>query len=235
MSHIYNALNTTERLIEHTLSFFAPFDCLGCGREGSLLCGYCQSEHVLPVPERCFGCSKLSEGYRTCKQCKQKLHLASVWVCTEYEGVPKELIRCIKFSRARSGAAVVAAILKNRGAFFPAEAVVVPIPTASSRVRLRGYDQARLIAEVYAKRHSMYYDDLLWRTGQRRQLGSSAARRRAQAEAFFRPRNVSRIRGKHIVLIDDVATTGATLDAAARCLRGSGAKSVSALVFAQRR
>jgi ComF family protein len=112
-------------------------------------------------------------------------------------------------------------------------AVVVHIPTATTRVRTRGYDQAKLIARQGARHARLPRASLLLRLGQQRQVGLKREQRLSQLENAYRIRNEHRVRGAHIVLVDDVATTGATLEAAAKALKAAGAKRIEAVVFAQ--
>jgi ComF family protein len=116
---------------------------------------------------------------------------------------------------------------------MPPATVVTHVPTATSRVRRRGYDQAELLARQLAQDLKLPYASLLIRDGQSRQVGATRQARLAQLTHAFRipkhfPQNVS------ILLVDDVVTTGATIETAARILRAAGAKSVSAAVFAQK-
>ncbi len=116
---------------------------------------------------------------------------------------------------------------------LPENALLVHIPTATSRVRQRGYDQAELIARQAAKRMGLPHKGALMHLGQKQQHGASRAQRLAQLRDAFRIIRPDLIEDRHIVLVDDVITTGATLDAAAQALKAAGAKRVSALIFAQ--
>lgn len=79
----------------------------------------------------------------------------------------------------------------------------------------------------------MPYRRLLLRLGTQQQHTATRQRRLQQLQSAFVAIDLERIRGRHIVLVDDVITTGATLDTAAHALRAAGAKRVSAVVFAQ--
>lgn len=149
-----------------------------------------------------------------------------------YDGLPKLLIHRAKYERARAGlieaAEHMAPLLKN----FDDNCVLVAVPTASSRARERGYDQAEVLARRLSKLSGMPLQRHLVRLGQAHQVGASRAERVAHLENAFRVRGSVNPR-QHIVLIDDVSTTGATLESAARTLKVAGFKHVDALVFAQ--
>jgi ComF family protein len=157
--------------------------------------------------------------------------LYQVWAATEHEGVGKTLVHQLKFERARAGAAVAAKAMADL--LLPdANWLVTFTPTAPVRVRGRGYDQAQLIAGQLARMLQCEYAPLLLRMGTQRQVGQTRQVRREQMMQAFRPVRPGSIRGRHILLIDDVLTTGSTLEAAAATLKAAGAKRVSAAVFA---
>jgi ComF family protein len=106
------------------------------------------------------------------------------------------------------------------------------VPTANARVRERGYDQAALIARELSRQVGSPCVPLLARVGGQRQLGQGRAARKKQMEGAFRVLKPALLQNKHVLLVDDVLTTGATCEAAARVLRQAGAKRVSAAVFA---
>jgi ComF family protein len=112
--------------------------------------------------------------------------------------------------------------------------LIVPVPTASSRARQRGFDHSALLARLLARQLSMRYAPAMMRLGQNRQVGKTRAERIRQAEGRYIVKNSKDISGRNILLIDDVVTTGATLAAATKALRHAGAKRIDALVFAKR-
>jgi ComF family protein len=155
-----------------------------------------------------------------------------MWIGSRYEGTPKELIGLLKFQRAKAAAGTVGWWLHKSIPELSESCVVVPVPTARSRARTRGYDQACLIARRFAKYRNLSYRELLWRNTSTRQVGAGRRERFAQLyNAFILPRP-SQVAGKDILLIDDVLTTGATLETAASTLLEYGAARVSAAVYA---
>jgi ComF family protein len=116
--------------------------------------------------------------------------------------------------------------------------MVVPVPTSRTRLRERGYNQAALLAEGFAARTGRAYrPDLLART---RSTASQTSlhpgdRRANVARAFAAPGAgaANALLGEHVVLVDDVWTTGATALSCAEALREAGARAVSVVTFAR--
>lgn len=222
------------KILERLIGFIAPNDCLVCGAEGRFVCNWCSPDACPGLPERCYGCHKLSIDSKVCDGCRRKSSLKYVWVRTEYDGAAKLLIHKLKFERSAEASLPIAQLMAEDMPYLPPEAIVTHIPTAAMRYRQRGYDQAELIARHIARIKQVHYVPLLWRHGQTRQVGAKRAQRLHQLEGAFRPRNVHSIAGKHIIVVDDIVTTGATLNSAAKTLKASGAKRVDAAVFAQK-
>lgn len=111
--------------------------------------------------------------------------------------------------------------------------LVTSAPTAGRRSRARGWDQAKLIAKSYAKENRLKYKSLLIRTSSFDQIGATRSERTKASQRFFRPNRKVLIRNHAVILIDDIVTTGATLDSAAKELKSAGAKEVHGLVFAR--
>lgn len=113
--------------------------------------------------------------------------------------------------------------------------IVVPVPTTARRRRLRGYNQARVLAEVVARELGVPVVEALDRPRGRTQVKLGTRERQANVMGTFRVLPVvgSRIRGSEVILVDDVLTTGATGKSAASALAGGGVASVDLLTFAR--
>lgn len=219
-------------MIERLISLFAPHICLVCGSEGLIVCDACSHDSFSRLPDRCYKCKSLTVDSAVCLRCRQKVR--HVWVVTEYENVAKKLIYDYKFARAKAAAVVIAEQLNMRLPYFDHSTIVTYVPTASSRVRLRGYDHAALIACSFSKRRGLRCASLLARTGQERQVGSGRVARYTQASRDYKVVSAKRAQGQTVLILDDVLTTGATIESCGALLKHAGAKQVIAAVFAQK-
>ncbi len=194
------------------------------------MCLPCMS--ALPhYTSRCYRCTTTVDAYRTCEACRKVSPLTHVWAPTRYTHDAKTLVQFLKFERASAAAITIGDAIAQ---MVPPDSiqVVTHAPTASLRVRQRGYDQAQLIARQVARRLAVPYAPLLVRQGSQRQLGQSRQVRERQMATAFRTRRAYAIRQADVLLVDDVITTGSTLEAAAAVLCQAGARSVAAAVFA---
>jgi ComF family protein len=218
-------------IIDSFLNVLVPHTCLSCGSEGSLLCLTCQTG-LKRVPERCYRCQKISDDSRTCQACRSHSQLQHVWVATAYEGAAKDLVWKLKFGGAQAAARQMVRCMVLPEQLTP-DTLIVHVPTATRRVRSRGYDQARLLAKELARQLHQPHLACLARLGQQQQVGASRRQRVTQLASAFQAKQLSALRQARILLVDDVITTGSTLEAAAATLKAAGAKQVDAIVFAQ--
>lgn len=157
----------------------------------------------------------------------------SVWVCGEYDGILKRLIHDYKFGHKRAASSDLARLIDELLPATDKKVIVMNVPTATGRIRERGFDHAKYIAISFAaKRHLAYYGSL-HRTGQQRQLGLGRNARQQTVKNSFYVKPGNYLKDAHVLLIDDVVTTGASLSEAARVLKEAGVKRVDCAVVAQ--
>jgi ComF family protein len=174
-----------------------------------------------------------------CPRCRRiRVALDGGRAAGEYHGALREIIHAFKYDGRRTLARRLGRMMRDAGADFLGEAhCAVPVPLHPWRRLRRGFNQAADLAAVVG----IPVVHALWRArATRSQTGLSAAARRRNVHAAFRlspllPRRSldQTVTGRVVILVDDVRTTGATLDACARVLKEAGAQEVRALTAAR--
>jgi ComF family protein len=219
------------------LEFFFPQKCLGCGEEGSLLCITCLKSLPRILPPICPECGKPQPGGILCSGCfSRSADIDGIRSPLKFSGLAREAIHQFKYKNLRSLSRSLSVLLKDYLQQDPLPAqVLVPVPLHPRRLRERGYNQSFLLAQELGKLlHLPVEPDCLVRTRYvlPQARTSSAEQRRRNVKQAFACRNFS-LRSSQVLLIDDVATSGATLEACAAALKSAGAASVWGLVLAR--
>lgn len=226
------------------LEILAPSVCLACPATGAHrlgLCAACRGRLRRLWPPTCAGCGRslaaahAPAGYR-CGSCRARgspLHrLVAVW---SYQPPLDRVVKALKFERLSFLGPELAREMLRAGLEPPAADLVAPVPLHWRRRLARGFDQAEGIARPLADALGVPWARALRRVratpAQTRQTAGRGRRRNLRGA--FRARRHAPIAGRRVLLIDDVVTTGATLEAAARALRRAGARRVEALVAAR--
>lgn len=225
-------------MLDRIIGILAPHRCLNCCKDGNLLCENCAMEVAEDRISRCYICHTLTADASICKTCLSKSSLDGAFICVAYEDVIEKLIKAYKFERVKAASKPLAGLLDLQLPAISVDAesmLVTAIPTAAKQIRQRGYDHVGLLGRELASMRGLEYAPLLRRHHQLRQLGASRSVRRQQAESAFYVNKLDNVRDKTVILIDDVVTTGATIEAAARCLKAAGAAHVVAIAVAMQR
>jgi ComF family protein len=220
------------KLLNRVLDVIAPNDCLVCGSEGKLGCDICTVDFCSPVPSRCYVCRKLTDEYSVCRKCRTTSKVNNLWVVSEYNEKIKSMIYELKFKCNRSAAPEIALLMAGVLPILPSDTIIVNIPTATSRVRSRSFDHTKLIAKELSAITSLTYVNQLARFGQTRQVGSGRTDRIAQLKDSFAL--LGGLKSTRVLLVDDMVTTGATIESAATELRKNGVKKVYGVALAQK-
>lgn len=226
------------------LDLIFPIRCLGCGREGDLCCVSCQSK-LYPVPPACFVCKKIVPGRRrippgrTCAACRKKSCIYTFLSPFLHDDeTVRELIHALKYRGVRDLALILGDMLmeyvRKFGIILPKGVLLIPIPLHSGRQRTRGFNQAELIARRLGENLGLPVEAGVLRKVKKTtpQVELSAEERRKNVINTFAVANAALVKGKTIFLLDDVKTTGATLEEAARVLKDAGAKRIWAVTVA---
>jgi ComF family protein len=225
-----------ETLIGPLLNLLFPPRCVVCRRVGTWLCPECV--HRLPrlSGPLCQYCGAPIPHGTLCASCQEApLRLEGIRSVAPFRGPVRAAIHYLKYRHARELADPLGELMARYWQQNPLPAeVIVPVPLHPSRLRRRGYNQAALLAWALSRRVGLPVDeDALYRVrATASQMRLPAADRRRNVEDAFRCTD-DRMRGRRVLLVDDVCTTGATLEACADALREGGACQVWALTLAR--
>jgi len=219
------------------LDLLFPQWCIGCGVEGSFLCQVCRRSLPRINPPICPRCGKPQSSEQLCPGCVEwSATIDGIRSPFRFEGVIREAVHQLKYRNLRAIVSSLAELLDDylRTLTIPVD-VLVPVPLHRKRLRERGYNQSLLLAKGLGKLSGLPLVDncLIRQTNTPPQARTSTVEeRRDNVVGIFSCRDAC-LRDKQVLLIDDVATSGATLDACAASLKASGAISVWALVLAR--
>jgi predicted amidophosphoribosyltransferase len=208
------------------IDFLVPPVCVACRRPATdQICGACLRGLPWLRGHRCPRCA-LPRHRAGCPATAASFDRA--WAPLAYEGTARDIVRALKFHAALPVAGLMAAhIAANLPADF--RACLVPVPPHRGRRRRRGFDPTALLAEALARRTGLPLSPCLRRADRgRRQVGSGRSLRRSAGRFAAVATAPPPLRA---VLVDDVHTTGATLDACARALKERGAEWVGAATY----
>ncbi len=235
------------------LDLIFPIECLICGKEGELVCKKCFFGLKIKPSQYCLHCKKENFIGKFCRDCRRSYFLNGVWIAGLYDDKNiAKLIRALKYSLIKD----LANELGNFLAFFFRDllnlyrinrekincktlsdlrsVLVVPVPLHKKRKRFRGFNQADEIVRVFSRKFYLETDgdNLVRIKNVKPQAKLKEEARRENVKNCFVWQGKS-LGGRNIVLIDDVTTTGSTLNECARVLKENGAGEVWGLVLAK--
>ena len=225
------------KLIELAVDSFFPRRCVGCGKGRGFLCPECHGKLPRLVPPLCPHCGRPQASGIVCPSCWQrKTEIDGIRSLFRFDEVIRTAIHELKYRNLKAISPCLAELLADyvRSNPLPGEALV-GVPLHPRRLRERGYNQSSLLARELSRRIDLpVIEDCLIRVKQAQPQVRAVdveERRRNVADAFVcRDEKVS---GKRIILIDDVCTSGATLESCAAALKNKGATSVWGLTLAR--
>lgn len=224
-----------------------PTQCILCRQwQKRLICTACRT-HWMPPVVRCPRCAITlgAHGEAAALHCPHCPHCEDetpdfdrAVAAMDYVAPWSPLLARLKFQGGTALAAPLGDLLAKAAAPRRGRvSLVLPIPLSKQRQQERGFNQSWLLAQRVAGRLGLpaRYDLLVRRRHTSRLMTLSADQRRNEIEEAFQATALGRdwLRGQHVALVDDVMTTGATLNAATRALLDAGARSVSAWVVAR--
>ncbi|MEK7673419.1 MAG: ComF family protein [Patescibacteria group bacterium] len=226
------------------LDFVFPRACLGCGKNEGYLCKECLKQFFEYKNQCCPNCRKWNENGVFCSlKCRSGLGFDQLLVCVDYlpRSLIQKLITTLKYKFIREISQDLGRILLAQFAYhshkFPKDnLVILPVPSHKSRVRFRSFNQAELLARYIAEHCKIGFGDYLERIEQTEtQAHSNREERLENLKGVVRVKEgfLETLKGKTVLLIDDVATTGSTMQACSEALKQAGVKYICGLVVAR--
>ena len=236
---LWSIKQKSEDTAKYFLDLLFPIQCLGCKKYGEHLCGACVKT-IKEVKQVCFVCRKKSEGGYTHEPCHQPLMPRRLLSASTYsEILVKKIIQNLKFDFIQDLAKDCAKIMQQRiiaKEKYDQNWIVTFVPMHKHKQSIRGFNQAQLIAEHLSGLLGLENIALLLKT--RATLAQNRLNREQRLTnlkgAFtLNPMAKDKIKGRKILLIDDLITTGSTLKECTAILFENGATTVHCLTFAR--
>jgi ComF family protein len=227
-----------DALRRELVSLIVPPLCVACLEpefSKSALCPDCRARLVSLSDARCRRCgAPVARDCDRCRECRgRSLAFARAWSPFAYEGLSRRVVGALKSRGALAVAGFMGEEIARRAPSGLLEGTLVPVPVHARRRRMHGCNPAREIAVALGRVTGSRFRDVLERTGRPApQVGLERSARLANARGSVALRSRASA-PEQVVLVDDVYTTGATLDACARALCASGSKEVVAVTFAR--
>ncbi len=215
------------------LDLLFPPQCAVCRAAGSVLCAYCIAVLRLAEGPRCERCWDDLKRGSLCRHCLDTPPaFESVRAAFAFDDTSRQLVHLLKYDGLTSLAEPMGRLMASQVVAGSVD-LIVPVPLHARRQRSRGYNQATLLARQIARETGLALDPkAARRVRATKPLAQSMDRdeRRSIVEGVFESVSDG-VEGRSILLVDDVVTTGATLQACSLALKQSGAASVRAVAF----
>jgi ComF family protein len=211
--------------------------CAICGQVGTAtVCPACVENYFLPEHRRCAACGKITGEKELCQDCSQGLGPQGLSGATSlgwYKDGWRDYIRDLKYGGQPFRLSAVTPFLKKWAlSQLPPPELLVPVPLHREKLKVRGFNQAEVMASLLGGFLGVRTGNVLERSRYTRlQAGLSRNERFTNVQGAFTCFDAAAVRGKSIWLLDDVLTTGATMAACGDALLRAGASEVAALTL----
>ena len=213
-----------------------PPSCGGCGKSGERWCDDCQSRVPFIRNSFCQTCGIPTNQKQICEKCQlspPKYQMMRSWAV--FDSPVQDALHTLKYRRNIGIGDALALQMKDfvRSLAWKVD-MLIPVPLGRNRLKERGYNQVGLVARPLAYEIGLpYAPNALWKFRETRsQVGLSISQRRENVHNAYQA-NLEIVKCKSILLMDDVATTGSTIQSCTQALLDAGARGVYALTIAR--
>lgn len=232
-------VNIYQKIATEILDILFPKVCIECGKYGGDVCINCIKKIEKVKTSTCFYCGKIEKLGLMCARCRKNndTNITGIITSAIYDDGPtKEMIHYLKYCGYRDLSEMLGELIveRLRYSIIINNAVVVPVPMHKKREIARGYNQAELLARYVSKELDLPGGLALARKKDNpQQMKLTREKRLENMRGSIECVDRELVKDKCVLLIDDVATTGATLSECARILKEAGAKKVWGAVVAR--
>ncbi len=227
-----------QKLKNYITDLFFPAKCLICNKISQNICIDCINKIQEVINQTCPNCNKLSKYGAYCNRCKKNKYISGIIAFGYFRNpILKKVIYELKyegvFSVSDQLAGMLTKTILKEDIIFD---IISFVPISKKSLRHRGYNQSELIANSLSEYFKKPVFSLLTKTKETKsQVGLSGKERRNNLfDAFIiNEKNSNKLIGKKILIIDDVCTTGSTLNECAKILKNGGAKKIHGAVIAK--
>lgn len=209
-----------KKTIDRILDYLSPDKCYFCTKNGEAICSECMKNIIDNIGNVIDSNSPYidKEFYIDNRKESDIIKLVD-----DYKFLPKR-------NNIYSLTVIIADFLKNTAHFTdnPNDLILVPCPTSKKHIKQRGFDHILLLVQVLSKTLNIKYQTIIKRKGNYKQLGASKKQRKEQAlKSYYLDGDI--LKDKTYIIVDDIKTTGSTLEAIAKILKDNKASRVWAL------
>ena len=224
-----------------------PIECLDCGREGKWLCADCFLKIKIENSQMCHGCGRLNFNGAICANCKSEWSLDGVLASLDYDrAITAKLIKTLKYNFVKDISPHLTDIFlkfyrsqKLQGLapdFGEKKIIIIPVPLHPKRLRWRGFNQSELLARPLAEAlGGELLSDIFIRNRnilpQTQFKGSERLNNIKDCFEYVGAKEL--IKGRVVILVDDVVTTGSTMNECAKVIKKGGARKVWGFAIAR--
>lgn len=243
-------MNYPQQFVNSILDTVFPAKCINCGKiievKSGYICKKCIGLIEINKKFECIGCKNRVLLGETCNRCKEFLFIDKILVAASYREPMISLIKTLKYRFVVDASYAISMIIKKylswlakRGLVLNNNApIIIPVPLHYKRLNWRGFNQAEILAtDIGEKIQCPIEKEVIVRiVGSKPQAEIENHEERINNlgdDFVILEKSKGKIIGKDIILVDDVCTTGTTLNKCAKILKYNGAKKITAFVIAR--
>lgn len=238
--------NYPQQVRNWFLDLIFPVRCVGCGKFGDYVCRVCLKSILIKKNFECIGCKRNTPFGQTCFLCAKTNLVDQLLIIADYKNpLIEKSLKFLKYKFIRDLEQPLSILTKKylkwltldkKFNVFQDNPLLIPIPLHPRRLNWRGFNQSELLAKELADAFQMEVaTDIIERWGNAVPQADIKEReeRLKNLDDAFRVLNKNKLAGREVILIDDVCTTGATLNECAKVLKANGVSKVTGLVIAR--